>query len=242
MTELATKDELETELHRLQAKECLISESLQNEAPHALTSDGQIHGARWVSGRWPNKRALLFDRDSDFVELNIPGEFQELTFSTWIKLDHINHTLNSIFNSNSWDMGDVHWNIHRNGSLSLGYKGARPTTNMSFKTLPTNQWVHLAGTLSKRSGKSCIYINGELTEIRDLETKQVINNILQKRQNSLLGISLNSSSQIGSFKVFLTMIKIKQITKHGQQKHRNSWCSLFNQIKTKASRRRLHLH
>ncbi|WDE97179.1 FecR domain-containing protein [Lentisphaera profundi] len=147
------------------------SESLQNEAPHALTSDGQIHGARWVSGRWPNKRALLFDRDSDFVELNIPGEFQELTFSTWIKLDHINHTLNSIFNSNSWDMGDVHWNIHRNGSLSLGYKGARPTTNMSFKTLPTNQWVHLAGTLSKRSGKSCIYINGELTEIRDLETK-----------------------------------------------------------------------
>jgi len=30
VTELATKDELETELHRLQAKECLISESLHN--------------------------------------------------------------------------------------------------------------------------------------------------------------------------------------------------------------------
>jgi hypothetical protein len=164
------------------------SKILQNKAPHALSSNGQIHGARWVSGRWPNKRALLFDRDSDFVELSIPGEFQELTFSTWLKLDHIDYTLNSIFNSNSWDLGDVHWNIHRHGSLSLGYKGMHFTTRKSLKTIPINQWVHLAGSLSKKTGESLVYINGELAEIRSFESKNsLINPGLGRIGNWLMG-------------------------------------------------------
>jgi len=41
---------------------------LVNSAKAPAMSDGEIHGARWVSGRWHEKQALLFDRDSDYVE------------------------------------------------------------------------------------------------------------------------------------------------------------------------------
>ncbi len=39
--------------------------------------DGRIAGARWATGRWPGKQALWFDRDSDHVEIEIPGEHAE---------------------------------------------------------------------------------------------------------------------------------------------------------------------
>ena len=145
------------------------SEQLRNEAANPIAGDGDIHGARWVTGRWPGKHALLFDRDTDFVELDVPGEYQELSFAAWVKLDRFDHNHNSVFNSNSWDMGDVHWTIHRHGAMGIDYRGSNTTTQPPPKTIPTDQWIHLAATLSRESKKSCVYLNGELAGTRQFD-------------------------------------------------------------------------
>ena len=151
------------------------SNSLLNEAADAITGNGEIHGARWVSGRWPGKQALLFDRDTDFVELDIPGKYEELSLATWVKLDRFDHSHNSIFNSNGWDAGDVHWTIHRNRSMQIGFSGAKiSSSSQSLKTIPTNQWIHIASTLSLSSGKSCVYLNGELAGARQIERRSAM--------------------------------------------------------------------
>ncbi|MEL6107877.1 MAG: hypothetical protein AAFU85_17770 [Planctomycetota bacterium] len=95
------------------------SDILTNTASHPVASDGRIEGAPWVSGRWPGKHALLFDRATDFVELDVPGEYDALTFSAWIKLDGLGTYLNSIFNSNGLDPGDIHWDIASDGKMML---------------------------------------------------------------------------------------------------------------------------
>ena len=51
---------------------------LKNYSTNPIAGNGEIHGARWVTGRWPGKKALLFDRDDDYVEFNITHEFEEL--------------------------------------------------------------------------------------------------------------------------------------------------------------------
>lgn len=139
------------------------AEELRNEAANPVTGNGQIKGARWVTGRWPGKAALLFDRDTDFVELNILGEYGELTFAAWLKIDRYEFSHSAIFNSNGWQRSDVHWQIHRTGSMRIGCHGATGGQRPIFKkSVPTNRWIHVAGTISQKNKKASVYVNGEL--------------------------------------------------------------------------------
>ncbi len=139
------------------------SEVLNNRAPNPAVSDGQIHGARWVTGRWPGKKALLFDRDTDYVEIDIPGEYRDISFAAWMKIDHYEHSHSAIFNSNGWQHSDIHWQIHRSGSMRIGGHGLSPGQLPRFeRAVPTNRWIHVAGVISQAEAKTKVYLNGEL--------------------------------------------------------------------------------
>lgn len=144
------------------------SDTLVNSAKNSVVSDGEINGARWVSGRWPGKSALLFDRNWDYVQFEIPGEYQELTFSTWIKLDGTANYLNTIFNSNGKEPGDVHWYIESDGTMILLRCTSKHENRMEKHPLiPIGHWVHLAGTISDSGRKRNVYLNGELAGFSD---------------------------------------------------------------------------
>lgn len=136
---------------------------LGNHSVNAVAGDGDIQGARWVSGRWPGKSALLFDRDTDYVELDLPGEYEELSFATWLKIDRFDFSHVSIFDSNGWGQGDVHWQCNRSGSMWIaGFAEAGRKELQPRKIVPTGEWVHLVATISTRSRISKVYLNGEV--------------------------------------------------------------------------------
>ncbi|MEM1296715.1 MAG: FecR domain-containing protein, partial [Verrucomicrobiota bacterium] len=94
---------------------------LQDEAIKGESVDGKISGARWVTGRWPGKSALLFDGPGDAVELEIEEELPQLTFSAWIKADRHEYPLTPILNSDGWSEGDLHIQYSRSsGALFAG--------------------------------------------------------------------------------------------------------------------------
>jgi hypothetical protein len=128
--------------------------------------DGRIVGARWVSGRWTGKDSLLFDGDEDRVELTIPGEFEEYTIATWIKIDRLDYERNAILNSDQLEAGDVHFQITRQGLPKGGVQGQMPgaTTDDTFigDPLPIGKWVHLAMVISSPDRIRNIYANGKL--------------------------------------------------------------------------------
>lgn len=139
------------------------SENLTNTASQPIASEGRIEGAPWVSGRWPGKDALLFDRSTDFVELDVPGVYDELTFSAWIKLDRLGPYLNSIFNSNGLDPGDIHWDIASDGRMMLIRRFSDYRNLLEKESLvPTGRWVHVAGTVSIKNQERRVYVNGRL--------------------------------------------------------------------------------
>lgn len=133
---------------------------LRNEAKNGVASDGDISGARWVSGRWPGKDALLFDRDNDFVEIDLPGNYKELTFAAWVKLDRFDFSHTSLFDSNGWSDGDVHWQFNRSGSMWIAAFAGNRKTISPPKIVPTGQWVHLAAVISLDQLKSEVFVNG----------------------------------------------------------------------------------
>ena len=123
--------------------------------------EATVRGARWVTGRWPEKGGLLFDRDGDHVEFDLGGGFEELTICLWIKLNRVDHPITALANSNSWHGDRVHFQVRRNGDLG-GHFYAEEEARFSPPTpFTTGRWVHVAYVISTRESQNRVYVNGE---------------------------------------------------------------------------------
>ena len=124
--------------------------------------DGRIFGAQWAAGRWSGKQALLFDRDSDFAELEIPGEFQELSIGVWLMVDRFDWEKSAILNSNGADPGDLHLQVTRYGLPRGSVLGGRAANyRWVGNPVPLSKWVYVVSVQSIPQRRSVIYVNGE---------------------------------------------------------------------------------
>ncbi|WP_404309031.1 LamG-like jellyroll fold domain-containing protein [Neorhodopirellula lusitana] len=137
-------------------------QTLVNAVASSPVTSGRISGPRWVSGRWDGKDALLFDRDTDFVEFEIPGKYQELTIAVWMQVDRLDREMISICNSNEGDDGDLHFQMNRYG-LPRGGIMAAPRESFEWvgNPVPVGKWVHVVSVTSLTQRRSDIYINGK---------------------------------------------------------------------------------
>lgn len=149
--------------------------ALVNSHHETEMADGRIEGARWTTGRWPGKEALLFDRDTDFVQLNIPREHDELTIAAWLKLDRLDFVFNAILNSDGYDLGHVHLQLTRQGHPRGGVAVAVPfDERIVGSPVPLGQWTHVASVLSRETRSHRVYVNGALSLERHWRTDQVL--------------------------------------------------------------------
>ena len=149
-------------------------ETVLVNAHHEMAA-GRIEGARWTTGRWPGKEALLFDRDTDYVQLDIPGEHQELTIAAWLKIDRLDFVFNAILNSDGYDLGHVHLQLTRQGHSRGGVAVAGPyDERIVGNPVPLGQWTHVASVLSSGSRSHRMYVNGVLALERHWRSDQVL--------------------------------------------------------------------
>jgi len=117
------------------------------------------NGLQWVSGRWNDKAAALFDQDGDYLEFPIGNDVKQLTVSCWVKIDRIDYPLTSIIDTNEWPKGAWHFQYSRAaGKLFSAIKGDRQAGHPASPKL--GQWTHLTMTYDKASGTSKLYVNG----------------------------------------------------------------------------------
>ncbi|QDU26598.1 FecR protein [Anatilimnocola aggregata] len=155
---------------RTSDESALVNSRTETEMPA-----GRIEGARWTTGRWPGKEALLFDRDTDFVQLNIPGEHDELTIAVWLKLDRLDFVFNAILNSDGYDLGHVHLQLTRQGHPRGGVAVAgQYEDRLVGSPVPLGQWTHVASVLSRETRSHRVYVNGILALERHWRTDQVL--------------------------------------------------------------------
>ena len=149
--------------------------ALVNGLTDDVMADGRIEGARWTTGRWPGKDALLFDRDTDFAAIDIPGEHQELTIAAWVKVDRLDHVFNAILNSDGYDLGDIHLQLTRQGIPRGGVAvGGNFEETILGNSVPLGRWTHIASVTTTRTRSHQIYINGTLARERRWQVDQVL--------------------------------------------------------------------
>lgn len=124
---------------------------------------GTILGARWVTGRWPNKRALLFDQDADAVLVEITETLEKFTFAAWVNIDRMDEAKASIFSSIGWTNGSAHIQVNRS-SHALAAGIYQPLSKKKTKVkFPTGQWVLLTAVFDQSTHSATTWINGELS-------------------------------------------------------------------------------
>ena len=133
----------------------------KNTAP-----DATIVGCQWVEGRWPDKHALEFRGVSDRVRLSVPGEFESLTVAVWVRVQGLDRQFNSLFMSDGFEPGTLHWLIRKDGVFGLTAIGAGSGNYQICASPPVlaldqfGIWLHLAVVLDGNAKRVVQYVNG----------------------------------------------------------------------------------
>lgn len=141
--------------------------------------DGAIVGCLWTEGRWPGKGALEFKRPSDRVRIHVPGEFQSLTFTAWVRIEGLNQRYSALMLTDDWNPGEPHWQITENGRLLLGVKSP-PEVNrgygIDYVSPPVlgpsdlGRWVHLATSYDGSRRQVLHYVDGKPVSLHKVQT------------------------------------------------------------------------
>jgi hypothetical protein len=123
-----------------------------------------IIGAKWSEGRWPGKGALEFKGLSDRVRMQIPGTFDALTFATWVRVEGLERWLSSLFLTDGFEKGELHWQISDSGQMILGISNEKGPNSLSEPVIQPGdlgRWMHLATTFDRKTGIVCHYLDGK---------------------------------------------------------------------------------
>ncbi len=128
--------------------------------------DATIVGCQWQEGRWATKPALEFRGVSDRVRLSVPNAGDSLTLAAWVRVQGLDREINSLFMSDGFAPGTVHWVIRNDGVLGLTVIGpnAGHQILVSPPVLTVDQfgiWTHLAVVLDGRAKRAVHYVNGQ---------------------------------------------------------------------------------
>lgn len=132
-----------------------------------ITLEGAIVGCEWAEGRWKDEPSLQFKRPGDRVRINIPGEFDSLTYSAWLRVDGLDRQYSSLLLTDGYFANGLHWQIRKEGRLVLGVKQSEDNkhnyrSESIFDLFHLGQWVHLATVLDTDGSHVSHYVDGKL--------------------------------------------------------------------------------
>lgn len=150
------------------------SRSVTNRASTAATkSDATLVGAGWTGGRWKGKSGLEFRTRGDRLRFSVPGTFDLLSMSAWIRVDSLPNDYNSLLLPTHYQVGNLHWNIERGGEMRLTQfanpinptdptQWNGPVSGKGFNGLDFGRWMQIVTTCNVRSGEIIHYRDGEM--------------------------------------------------------------------------------
>jgi hypothetical protein len=147
-----------------------VDRTLRNlAAPGAAAADATVVGCGKTEGRWLGKGAIEFRNLSDRVRVSVPGMYRSLTLAACVRVDRLECRFNSLFMTDAFELGAVHWQIRSNGSLHLAVSGPtnESATNYNYDSTGVfapeklGRWTHLAMVYDGPRAQMTQYVDGQ---------------------------------------------------------------------------------
>lgn len=198
--------------HRQQQDERLIAyykiadmppgRTVPNASSTGVESEATLVGpVQRSTGRFGHlSTGLEFDRIGARARTRIDGEFQAFTFSTWVRIDSLDHVYNALFMSDGYETGELHWQIRDDGSLmfSVMVDDTQELQHFSerdgslvktaglakvYYTPPvwdiskSGRWFHFVAVYDPAGHQVTQYVNGDLVSNEPISDKFTIENL-----------------------------------------------------------------
>ena len=131
--------------------------------------NGVIEGPVQVSGRWPEKPALLLDKGDDRIQLNVPNEYQSFTLSTWVCATRRTELSQAVFMTLGDESGEHHLQIGRDGSVRGGVQKVYSAASHG-NSAKVGVWQHIAVVVDTGTGSAKYFVNGEVVAHRGFDS------------------------------------------------------------------------
>ncbi len=159
-----------------------LDRTLVNRVDNTKAGNGAIiFGCDWGEGRWPGKAALEFNSVDDRVRLSVPGEYEALTYLTWVRVDRLPNRWNALALVNTFRSGETHWQIRRDGSLELSVRVEPGKTEWDHLVSPPvitpayfGKWIQLAAVCDSKTGMMSLYFNGRIVAGKFMSKKTLL--------------------------------------------------------------------
>lgn len=208
--------------------------------------DGTVILAEPVSGRWHGlKPAFEFRRPGSRIRVNIPGEFEALTFACWVRIDSLDRRYNALFMADSYEDGEPHWQIRDDGKLMLSVMvdetGRHPVYPQKSRyhhiyfspkiwdLSMSGQWIHLASVFDPAARVVAHYMNGEEISREEIKADFVVETLrignseignwsqpFRKDPNFAIRNLNGRMDELAIFQSALTSPQIKQLFQHSR--------------------------
>ncbi|WDQ15389.1 LamG-like jellyroll fold domain-containing protein [Rhodopirellula sp. P2] len=218
---------------------------LSNDSvPRKPDLDGAIVGAAVTRGRWDAKPALQFKRPGDRVRVNVPGEFGSLTMATWVRIDSLDRWYNSLFLTDSYQLGEPHWQILDTGQIHFSVRASTAADEDQPNVGPphhvalspsfwdpslSGQWLHLAVVYDVDAGTTTHYLNGDVLSVDNIPDHQLVRTTrigmasignwstpLEPDEHFAIRNLNGSMDELAIFAAALSPTEIKEMVEHGK--------------------------
>lgn len=154
--------------------------SLPNTVPGSNISvpDGRIIGCRITEGRWPGKKAVEFSRTSDRVRLRVPGAYESVTLSAWLRVNSLGRYPYALFaargNFRGRGVGPqgntpfFQWTVLTDGGIRLEIDSPIPGDRFCYDSPPyfqsehLGEWTHLVVVVDGMRQSVTHFVNGKI--------------------------------------------------------------------------------
>jgi|GEM_PF-1022199 len=141
---------------------------MMNRARATQITSGVIVGCQPTAGRWPGESALAFQNQLDRIRVEVPGEFQSLTISTWICVHSLPRQSAGLMMTEGTGPNQLHWQIMETGAIRLSMSGSDlrtpPVKIDSPQVLTPNllgQWLLLTVVINQETQCVTHFLNGQ---------------------------------------------------------------------------------
>lgn len=154
-----------------------------------LASDGAIVAARRTPDRWGRPDAALdFSRTGSRVRVDVPGQYQNLTLITWVKINSLDRWYNSLFLTDGHERFEPHWQMMNDGRLFFSVKARQRNQDGAaaqhiFYSPPIwdaslgGQWIMLAVVYDTDAQRVTHYVDGKAVSREAIPADHLVDTI-----------------------------------------------------------------
>lgn len=138
-------------------------------------SAASVVGCGEVPGRWSSQPALEFLRPSDRIRVDLPGSYDAITFTAWVRIDALPARDQTLLLTDANPQLRLHWQLTPGGELFLGLRRPldmtaepRPKpewtghgTQRIFTTRSIGKWTHLATVYDREQRRVSHFLDGK---------------------------------------------------------------------------------